>query len=627
MAVDELGAAEFQACGFAHDGLRGCSNLHDDVGSVLGELDPLVSWLQAEVLSRLSGLDTKVDRLQHMLQALDSRAILPSLATACCSTACDRRDSRRQTRCSSQEFSRNGNGSLAPSPWIPLRSTKQQRTLEQRQDSKKCSDPCCRAPERLPTPRAPTTAPPPVNVCDADNGLLSTPPASAAEALNTPSKYKLAKTRTETLSTSAAFETETDSRASSSDVAAAAAMLAGGRKHMASDKRSEGSCQVLEDRALARPESVVLVWNFLSNPESSRVAAWYAVAMPALTLISIVTTLLQTSEPQLLHGVVPAVLETAFGSVFGIELVLRFITCPNRHGFLAGLHNAIDLRAAVGFALPDGDVEGWRGAARDGLLCVVPILRLLKTLRRFERFRLVLVAMEQAFEALPILMFSLLELTLFFSALIFLVEPRDNISSLPRAIWLTIVTMTIVGYGDVVPSSTPGSVIVSFLVIVSVLYMAMPLGIVGQAFVQVWSDRDRILLLDRTQERLRNWGYSAKDVLQIFYWFDEDGSGSLEIDEFQAMVEMMRLGLNKPRIHQLFNAIDADGGGTIDAPEFVKYLYPEEFHRIFGTVPVEVEDEDEDEEEAASGKDLPAGPGSRSPKTNLTVSPPSQDCW
>lgn len=153
--------------------------------------------------------------------------------------------------------------------------------------------------------------------------------------------------------------------------------------------------------------------------------------------------------------------------------------------------------------------------------------------------------------------------------------------------------MTTVGYGDIVPVSTAGSIVVSALVIFSVLYMAMPLGIVGQAFNQVWNDRDRLLLVLRTKERLLQWGYTAKDALEVFRWFDEDGSGQLDIDEFRSMIDQMRLGFDRKRVVQLFNGIDKDGGGTIEAEEFVKYLFPEDYYDIYGV----------NEDDSSSGSD------------------------
>merc|ERR1740117_1623223 len=97
---------------------------------------------------------------------------------------------------------------------------------------------------------------------------------------------------------------------------------------------------------------------------------------------------------------------------------------------------------------------------------------------------------------------------LFFSSLLFIIEPRGNLESMPSAMWLTIVTMSTVGYGDATPSTTAGHLVTGLLIVLSALYMAIPLGIVGNAFNKVWEDRDQLLLVQR--------GYKAKDMPTFF---------------------------------------------------------------------------------------------------------------
>jgi len=202
-------------------------------------------------------------------------------------------------------------------------------------------------------------------------------------------------------------------------------------------------------------------------------------------------------------------------------------------------------------------------------------------LRRFQQFHLLLQAFRQAFEALPVLLFTLCVIVLTFSSMIFYVEPRENIETLPKAIWLAIVTMTTVGYGDTIPQRPAGSVVVSLLAIISVLYMAMPLGIIGYTFTQIWKDRDKILLMHRTRERLRQWGFNVTDIVKVFKLFDLDEDGGLNIEEFREFMATLRIGLSDERIMSLFHFIDADGGGSIDDEEFTKTLFPLEYHQIY----------------------------------------------
>merc|ERR1712113_1040361 len=121
-----------------------------------------------------------------------------------------------------------------------------------------------------------------------------------------------------------------------------------------------------------------------------------------------------------------------------------------------------------------------------------------------------------------------------------------------------------------VPQSALGYIIVSILIYTCSCYMAMPIGIVGQAFSDVWTDRDRLILMSRTRERLKENGYTATEIPQLFFLFDMDRDGQLSLDEFQQMMTEMKVGLGADRLVKLFKTFDTDESGGIDDQEFVK---------------------------------------------------------
>lgn len=368
--------------------------------------------------------------------------------------------------------------------------------------------------------------------------------------------------------------------------------------------RTDGSLQIEEDRfgiARARTSSwlekaanlnkkkrlnpvLARIWRFLEDSESSRCAHWYAVIMPIFTLSTVAVTLLQTMERPIFNREVAAVLETSFDSVFALELLLRLATCPSHRAFFFSPYNLIDvfavaplgLRAAIGFKLPQEET-----IASSILLCFVPLIRLLKTLRRFKKIQLLVDAFALSLEALPVLMYTAFIMNLAFSALIYVIEPRDNMPTFTSAMWLTVVTMTTVGYGDTTPTTDAGTLVVSVLIISSVLYMSIPLGIVGQIFGKVWEQRDRILLMQTTRQRLLQWGYTAHDIPMLFDVFDSDGDGELTLQDFRRMIHHLDIGMSEERTSRLFDAFDNDGGGSISDAEFVKFLFPREYYDLF----------------------------------------------
>merc|ERR1711964_864499 len=60
-----------------------------------------------------------------------------------------------------------------------------------------------------------------------------------------------------------------------------------------------------------------------------------------------------------------------------------------------------------------------------------------------------------------------------------------------RCAWVTIVTMTSVGYGDYSPKTLAGRIICSLAMLFGTFYMAMPLSIVGSKFFHIYEDEQR----------------------------------------------------------------------------------------------------------------------------------------
>jgi len=215
----------------------------------------------------------------------------------------------------------------------------------------------------------------------------------------------------------------------------------------------------------------------------------------------------------------------------------------------------------------------------DALFALVPFLRLLKLMRWFEKLQLLLTAFERALEALPSLCFTMAVLALCFAEALFLVEPTESIHSLPFALWFTIVSMTTVGYGDYTPSTDLGRIVTSVLIVTSALYMAMPLGIVGNAFSEVWADRDRLLVMKRFRSAFLQGGFTLQAFQDIFAIFDGDGNGTLDLDEFSLMLSTIQMNVSEERVGMLFAALDKDGSGEIEVEELVAALVPKSFVR------------------------------------------------
>lgn len=358
-------------------------------------------------------------------------------------------------------------------------------------------------------------------------------------------------------------------------------------------------------RTRNRPPWQKTLWQFLEDPDLVRGGRTLMNVISAFILLSVIMPILQTIEGGVVSALTEVVIEVVLDCVFVIETGLRLFCCPNRVNFLFSIYNLIDLVAAfLPLALHASAMDMRIGQTEHSaemliLLTAIPILRLMKLVRRFETFHLLTKALRDALEALPMLLFTLTVIVLFFASCIYVLEPRHNVRTMGQALWFSIVTVGTVGYGEIVPETVGGLFVSSALIVVSALYMAIPLGIVGEAFSRVWKDRDRLLLVHRTQIRFLNTGYRAEDIPPMFCGWDNDGDGMVTLPEFMNMMKQMELDMPSHRLVDLFQTFDRDGNGTIDDQEFVRTLFPEAYAELYSALETaEVTEQRGDDEES-----------------------------
>lgn len=331
-----------------------------------------------------------------------------------------------------------------------------------------------------------------------------------------------------------------------------------------------------------RHRAVDATWQFLVNPDSSRAACMYRELMNPIILASVIILFSQLAQPPLIPTSVVAVFEIALELFFCLDIGMRFAVCPHRWGFAKNVFNLIDIAAVLPlpirfcarFILPSDPGED-QMFFYTVFLGVVPVLRLFKLLRRFPKFHLIVHAFSEAFAALPVLLYTLSLMLFSFSVAIFLAEHSGNVQALPQAVWLVLVTMMTVGYGDIYPVTTAGRFVMATAMLCSMLYMAMPIGIVGSTFSQVWSDRHRLLLTRRMRDSLEQMGYTSSDILEIFAVIGTKKEGEMTLREFHKLLDTMNVGLDTASIRHYFLACDRDQRGTITKNSVFQQLYPD----------------------------------------------------
>lgn len=180
-------------------------------------------------------------------------------------------------------------------------------------------------------------------------------------------------------------------------------------------------------------------------------------------------------------------------AAFSIEYVARIWSCTSIPKYSAPLRGRlrfffrplilIDLFAIVPFYLPFLGID----------LRVIRIFRIFRVLRilKLARYSNALHIMRYAIvgkkEELVLTAVVLGVLLLVSASLMFFAEGEaqpDVFSSIPAALWWSVVTLTTVGYGDVYPITTLGKVIAGVISILGIGMVALPAGLVSAGFVE-----------------------------------------------------------------------------------------------------------------------------------------------
>jgi voltage-gated potassium channel len=191
-----------------------------------------------------------------------------------------------------------------------------------------------------------------------------------------------------------------------------------------------------------------------------------------------------------------AAMEVLAAFIFTIEYGLRIWSVPEHtpYGSMSSWQSRwayartgsaiIDLLAIMPIYLDHflpADLSDFR------VLMLLRLLRFFKLARYSPGMRSLMAALEAERKALGASAVILMGLVLISASAMHLVEHNaqpDKFGSIPDAMWWAIVTLTTVGYGDVVPITLAGRVVASFTMVMGLMMLALPIGIVATAFAE-----------------------------------------------------------------------------------------------------------------------------------------------
>lgn len=125
-------------------------------------------------------------------------------------------------------------------------------------------------------------------------------------------------------------------------------------------------------------------------------------------------------------------------------------------------------------------------------LRVLRLLRVFRLTRYSSALRLLVEVLKDEAANIGAALFILMMMVVFSASLVYLAEfevQPDAFGSIPDALWWAIITITSIGYGDVVPVTTMGKVFGAVIGILSVGIVALPTGIIASGFNQALHQR------------------------------------------------------------------------------------------------------------------------------------------
>jgi len=195
-------------------------------------------------------------------------------------------------------------------------------------------------------------------------------------------------------------------------------------------------------------------------------------------LLSVATVLFESvASVHQQYGQLLYQIEWGLTILFTIEYIARIKVVGRPRKYVFSFYGMIDLIAIIPTYLSIF-ISGVQ------MLLVIRILRLLRIFRVFKLVRYVsesqtlIHALKASKNKIIIFLFAVLNIVVVIGTIMYLIEgPKYGFTSIPKSIYWAIVTMTTVGYGDILPQTPIGQMVASFVMIIGYAIIAVPTGI------------------------------------------------------------------------------------------------------------------------------------------------------
>lgn len=205
----------------------------------------------------------------------------------------------------------------------------------------------------------------------------------------------------------------------------------------------------------------------------------FDVVLLFLILLSVIAVSLE-SVRAIRESYGPAVraAEWLFTGLFTIEYLARLVAVRRPLHYALSFYGVVDLLAIAPTFL-SLVFPGTQSLLVIRALRLLRVFRILKLTHFVGEARLLRAAMRASARKITVFLGTVLTVVLIAGALMYVIEGEANgFTSIPVSVYWAVVTMSTVGFGDIVPHTVLGRIVASVLMIIGYGIIAVPTGIV-----------------------------------------------------------------------------------------------------------------------------------------------------
>jgi voltage-gated potassium channel len=178
------------------------------------------------------------------------------------------------------------------------------------------------------------------------------------------------------------------------------------------------------------------------------------------------------------YGAQLRVLEWVFTITFTVEYLLRVAVLKRPSAYIFSFFGLVDLLSFVPTYI-SAVLPGVQALVAIRAFRVIRLFRIFKLVSHMRQATVLATALTSARPKIAVFLLGITSIVVTMGAVIYLVEGEANgFTSIPRGVYWAIVTVTTVGYGDMVPKTVLGQIIASFAMVLGYSIIAVPTGIV-----------------------------------------------------------------------------------------------------------------------------------------------------